>query len=157
SKNHEKDLYGAESRSSILNRLLADKDVIGINGAFDGAQVTNAARALLEGGGRRICVSLKDSHRNPAAELEVKSAIDLQYPDHFLGSVPVLAGSDISKNSYDRTPTSSALTNADAHAALAPTLFKAEDELRQSSQYAGTFLVSHINGGVAGIAKTKAI
>jgi N-methylhydantoinase A/oxoprolinase/acetone carboxylase beta subunit len=157
SKNHEKDLYGAESRSSILNRLLADKDVIGLNGAFDGAQVTNAARALLEGGVRRICVSLKDSHRNPAAELEVKSAIDLQYPDHFLGSVPVLAGSDISKSSDDRTRTYCAVINAYTHGALAATLFKAEDELRQTSQYAGTFLVSHINGGVAGIAKTKAI
>ena len=157
SKNHEKDLYGADSRSSILNRLLADKDVIGLNGAFDGAQVTNAARALLEGGVRRICVSLKDSHRNPAAELEVKSAIDLQYPDHFLGSVPVLAGSDISKSSDDRTRTYCAVINAYTHGALAATLFKAEDELRQTSQYTGTFLVSHINGGVAGIAKTKAI
>ena len=157
SKNHERDLYGAEPRSSILNRLLADKDIIGLNGAFDGAQVTNAARALLEGGVRRICVSLKDSHRNPAAELEVKSAIDLQYPDHFLGSVPVLAGSDISKSSDDRTRTYCAVINAYTHGALAATLFKAEDELRQSSQYAGTFLVSHINGGVAGIAKTKAI
>ena len=157
SKNHERDLYGAEPRSSILNRLLADKDIIGLNGALDGAQVTNAARALLEGGVRRICVSLKDSHRNPAAELEVKSAIDLQYPDHFLGSVPVLAGSDISKSSDDRTRTYCAVINAYTHGALAATLFKAEDELRQSSQYAGTFLVSHINGGVAGIAKTKAI
>jgi N-methylhydantoinase A len=157
SKNHEKDLYGADSHSSILNRLLADKDVIGVNGSFDAAQVTNAARALLEGGVRRICVSLKDSHRNPAAELEVKSAIDLQYPDHFLGSVPVLAGSDISKSSDDRTRTYCAVINAYTHGALAATLFKAEDELRQSSQYAGTFLVSHINGGVAGIAKTKAI
>ncbi len=157
SKNHEKGLYGVDPRSSILNRLLTDKDVIGLNGAFDGAQVTNAARALLEGGVRRICVSLKDSHRNPAAELEVKSAIDLQYPDHFLGSVPVLAGSDISKSSDDRTRTYCAVINAYTHGALAATLFKAEDELRQSSQYAGTFLVSHINGGVAGIAKTKAI
>ena len=157
SKNHERDLYGAEPQSSILNRLLADKDIIGLNGAFDGAQVTNAARTLLEGGVRRICVSLKDSHRNPAAELEVKSAIDLQYPDHFLGSVPVLAGSDISKSSDDRTRTYCAVINAYTHGALAATLFKAEDELRQSSQYAGTFLVSHINGGVAGIAKTKAI
>ncbi|HXP68530.1 MAG TPA: hydantoinase/oxoprolinase family protein [Candidatus Dormibacteraeota bacterium] len=157
SKNHERDLYGADPRSSILNRLLADKDIIGLNGSFDAAQVTNAARTLLEGGVRRICVSLKDSHRNAAAELAVKSAIDLQYPDHFLGSVPVLAGSDISKSSDDRTRTYCAVINAYTHGALAATLFKAEDELRQTSQYAGTFLVSHINGGVAGIAKTKAI
>jgi acetophenone carboxylase len=157
SKSHEKDLYGKDSRSSLLNRLLTEKDVIGINGSFDAAQVTNAARALLEGGVRRICVSLKDSHRNPAEELAAKSAIDLQYPDHFLGSVPVLAGSAISKSSDDRTRAYCAVINAYTHGALAATLFKAEDDLRQTSQYAGTFLVSHINGGVAGIAKTKAI
>ncbi len=81
----------------------------------------------------------------------------MQYPDHFLGSVPVLAGSDISKSADDRTRTYCAVINAYTHGALAATLFKAEDELRQSSQYAGSFLVSHINGGVAGIAKTKAI
>ena len=157
SKGHEKDLYGDGSRSLLLNRLLTEKDVIGVNGRFDGAEVTNAARALLEGGVRRICVSLKSSHKDPAVELAVKSAIDQQYPDHFLGSVPVLAGSDISKSSDDRTRTYCAVINAYTHGALAATLFKAEDELRQTSQYAGTFLVSHINGGVAGIAKTKAI
>ncbi|MGH9746459.1 MAG: hydantoinase/oxoprolinase family protein [Candidatus Acidiferrales bacterium] len=157
SQGHEKNLYGHEASSSILNRLLAEKDVIGVNGFSDAAAVTNAARALLEGGVRRICVSLKGSHRDSAAELAVKSAIDLQYPDHFLGSVPVLAGSDISKSADDRTRTYSAVINAYTHGALAATLFKAEDELRQTSQYAGTFLVSHINGGVAGIAKTKAI
>ncbi|PYU60624.1 MAG: hypothetical protein DMG56_15365 [Acidobacteria bacterium] len=35
--------------------------------------------------------------------------------------------------------------------------WRAEDDLRQEHGYIGTFLVSHINGGVAGIAKTKAI
>jgi acetophenone carboxylase len=123
SKSHEKDLYGEDLQSSVLNRLLAEKDIIGLNGTFDAAQVTNAARALLEGGVRRICVSLKDSHRNPVAELSAKSAIDLQYPDHFLGSVPVLAGSDISKSSDDRTRTYCAVINAYTHGALAATLF----------------------------------
>jgi N-methylhydantoinase A len=157
SKGHEKDLYGKDLRSSVLGRLLVEKDIIGVNGSSDGIEVTNAARALLEGGVRRICVSLKGSHRNSVPELAVKSAIDLQYPDHFLGSVPVLAGSDISKSADDRTRTYCAVINAYTHGALAATLFKAEDELRQTSQYAGTFLVTHINGGVAGIAKTKAI
>ena len=157
SNGHEKDLYGKDPQSPILDRLLVEKDIVGVNGSADQAAVINAARALLEGGVRRICVSLKSSHRDSAAELAVKSAIDLQYPDHFLGSVPVLAGSDISKSADDRTRTYSAVINAYTHGALAATLFKAEDELRQTAQYAGTFLVSHINGGVAGIAKTKAI
>ncbi len=117
----------------------------------------NAARKLLESGVRRICVSLQDSHRDPRREIAIKKIIDQQYPDHFLGSVPVLAGSDISKSAEDRTRTYSALINTYTHGALAATLFKAEDELRESAGYTGTFLVSHINGGVAGIAKTKAI
>ena len=78
-------------------------------------------------------------------------------PITFLGSVPVLAGSDISKSSDDATRTYSALINTYTHGALAATLFKAEDELRETSGFTGTFLVSHINGGVAGVAKTKAI
>ena len=99
----------------------------------------------------------EDSHRHPERELSWKRTIDQQYPDHFLGSVPVLAGSDISKSSDDRTRAFCAVINAYTHGALAATLFKAEDDLRETSRYAGTFLVSHINGGVAGIAKTRAI
>ncbi len=157
SRGHEQNLYGSEDRSAVLNRLLADRDVIGVNGSASETEIMNAARALLESGVRRICISLKGSQRNPEREIAFKRIIDQQYPDHFLGSVPVLAGSDISKSADDRTRTHCALINAYTHGALAGTLFKAEDELRETSRYAGTFLVSHINGGVAGISKTKAI
>jgi N-methylhydantoinase A/oxoprolinase/acetone carboxylase beta subunit len=157
SKGHELDLYGPDPRSSVLDRLISQHDVIGLSPSADELEIMNAARKLLESGVRRICVSLQDSHRDPRREISVKRIIDQQYPDHFLGSVPVLAGSDISKSADDRTRTYSALINTYTHGALAATLFKAEDELRESAGYTGTFLVSHINGGVAGIAKTKAI
>jgi N-methylhydantoinase A/oxoprolinase/acetone carboxylase beta subunit len=156
-KGHELDLYGPEPRSSVLDRLISQQDVIGLSPTADEMEIMNAARRLLESGVRRICVSLQDSHRDPRREISIKRVIDQQYPDHFLGSVPVLAGSDISKSAEDRTRTYSALINTYTHGALAATLFKAEDELRESAGYTGTFLVSHINGGVAGIAKTKAI
>jgi acetophenone carboxylase len=157
SQGHEKDLYGGEAHSAVLNRLLTERDVIGMKDSQSETEVMNAARFLLENGVRRICISLKGGHRHPERELALKRIIDSQYPDHFLGSVPVLAGSDISKSSDDRTRTFCAVINAYTHGALAATLFKAEDELRQTSRYAGVFLVSHINGGVAGIAKTRAI
>jgi N-methylhydantoinase A/oxoprolinase/acetone carboxylase beta subunit len=157
SEGHQLDLYGPEARSSVLNRLISEHDVIGLGPSADELEIMNAARKLLESGVRRICVSLQDSHRDPRREISIKRIIDQQYPDHFLGSVPVLAGSDISKSAEDRTRTYSALINTYTHGALAATLFKAEDELRESAGYTGTFLVSHINGGVAGIAKTKAI
>jgi acetophenone carboxylase len=116
-----------------------------------------AVHALLESGVRRICVSLQDASRNPGAEIHIKRLIGQQYPDHFLGSVPVLAGSDVSKSTDDATRTCCALINAYTHGALAATLFKAEDELRETSRFSGSFLVSHTNGGAAGVAKTRAI
>jgi N-methylhydantoinase A len=157
SRGHEKDLYGKTQRSIVLDRILSERDVIGIEEGTSDTEIMNGVRALLESGVRRICVSLKNAHRSPAREMQIKRIIDLQYPDHFLGSVPVLAGSDISKSADDATRTHCAIINAYTHGALAATLFKAEDDLREIHRYSGTFLVSHINGGVAGIAKTKAI
>ena len=157
SESHEKNLYGSEAQSGILNKLLTAHDVIGMNDAATEPTIMNAARVLLESGVRRICISLEGAHRHPEREIAWKRIIDQQYPDHFLGSVPVLAGSDISKSADDRTRAYCAVINAYTHGALATTLFKAEDDLRDVSRYEGTFLVSHINGGVAGIAKTRAI
>lgn len=154
---HEEDLYGSAEQSASLHKLLTGRDVIGINGSAAETTIMNAARFLLERGVRRICISLQGAHRHPEREIAWKRIIDQQYPDHFLGSVPVLAGGDISKNADDFTRATCAVINAYTHGALAATLFKAEDDLRQTSKYTGTFLVSHINGGVAGIAKTKAI
>ena len=157
SRGHEKDLYGDAPRSTVLDRIVFESDVIGINESSSDTEIMNGVRSLLESGVRRICVSLKGAQRSPEREIRIKRIVDQQYPDHFLGSVPVLAGSDISKSADDATRTYCALINAYTHGALAATLFKAEDDLREGHRYAGTFLVSHINGGVAGIAKTKAI
>ena len=155
-RGHEKDLYGPQPASPILNRLVNDGNITGVDGA-SAPEILCAVRALLERGVRRICISLEGAHDNPEQELRIKRLIEEQYPDHFLGSVPVLAGSDISKNSDDMTRTYYALINAYTHSALAATLFKAEDELRYTQGYQRAFLVSHINGGVAGVSKTRAI
>ncbi len=157
SRGHEKDLYSNDARSVVLGRILFERDVIGLDAGASDADVMNAVRCLLETGVRRICVSFQGAHRTPEQETRIKKIVGQQYPDHFLGSVPVLAGSDISKNSDDMTRTYCALINAYTHGALAATLFKAEDDLREVHRYPGTFLVSHINGGVSGIAKTRAI
>ena len=157
SHGHEKSIYGGSPRSLVFDGVLAERDVIGLKGSAAETDIMNAARSLLESGVRRICVSLKGSNRHPGREIWIKRTIDQQYPDHFLGSVPVLAGSDISKSGDDQTRTFCALINAYTHGALAGTLFKAEDELRETSRYSGAFLVSHINGGVAGVAKTRAM
>lgn len=156
SRGHEKDLYSSDDSSLLLNKLVDEKNVIGIDGVYDPA-VLNAVRLLLENGVRRICISLKGALQDPEPEQRLKRVIDEQYPDHYLGSVPVLTGSDICQNTDDTTRTHYAVINAYLHSALAATLFKAEDELRYTQGYSRAFLISHINGGVAGISKTRAI
>ena len=155
-RGHEKDLYGAQPASPALNRLVNEGNITGVDRA-SAPEILSAVRALLESGVRRICISLQGAHANPEQELQIKRLIEEQYPDHFLGSVPVLAGSDICKSTDDMTRTYYALINAYTHSALAATLFKAEDELRYTQGYQRAFLVSHINGGVAGVSKTRAI
>ena len=153
---HEKDLYSSQQPNPILNRLVDPKNVIGIDGMHDAA-ILGAVRALLESGVRRICISLQGAFQDPEPEARLKRIIDEQYPDHYLGSVPVLTGSDVCPNSDDSTRTYNAVINAYIHSALAATLFKAEDELRYTQGYARAFLISHINGGVAGVSKTRAL
>ena len=156
SKGHERDLYGSLNPSPILNRIVSEQNVIGIENTHD-ARVLTVVHSLLEQGVRRICISLGGALQNPRREQQIKQLIDEQYPDHYLGSVPVLAGTDICQNTDDMTRTYYAVINAYTHSALAATLFKAEDELRYVQGYTRAFLISHINGGVAGVSKTRAI
>jgi N-methylhydantoinase A len=156
SRGHERDLYGVQEASPILNKVVDENNVIGID-AVHGPEILTAVRSLLENGVRRICISLQGALQSPEHEQQIKRTIDEQYPDHFLGSVPVLTGSDICQNADDMTRTYYAVINAYTHSALAVTLFKAEDELRYTHGYSRAFLISHINGGVAGVSKTRAI
>ena len=156
SKSHERDLYGEQNLSPVLNKIVDENNIVGITGT-EGVEILTAVRSLLESGVRRICISLQGALQHPEQEQQIKRIIDEQYPDHFLGSVPVLTGSDLCQNTDDMTRTYSAVINAYTHSALAATLFKAEDELRYAHGYSRAFLISHINGGVAGVSKTRAI
>jgi N-methylhydantoinase A/oxoprolinase/acetone carboxylase beta subunit len=161
SRGHERDLYSKERVSPIVNKVVNETNIIGLEHSgvehLNGSEILAAVRSLLEGGVRRICISLQGALQNPEQEQHIKRTIDEQYPDHFLGSVPVLTGTDICQNADDMTRTYTTVINAYTHSALAVTLFKAEDELRYSHGYSRAFLISHINGGVAGVSKTRAI
>lgn len=156
SRGHQRDLYGKAEMSPIVNKVVDENNIIGLEHS-NAAEILSAVRSLLEGGVRRICISLQGALQNPEQEQHIKRIIDEQYPDHFLGSVPVLTGNEICQNTDDMTRTYYAVINAYTHSALAATLFKAEDELRYTHGYSRAFLISHINGGVAGVSKTRAI
>jgi N-methylhydantoinase A/oxoprolinase/acetone carboxylase beta subunit len=123
----------------------------------DAPAVLGLVKSLLERGVRRVCISLSGAFGNPEEERQLQAAISRQYPDHYLGSVPVLLGSDICKHPDDMTRTHVTLINAYVHGPLASTLFKAEDTLRAKYGWKRWLLIGHQSGGVARVSKTRAV
>ncbi len=156
SAGHEEDLYAKDSADAVLGTLVAPANVVGISRPIDPKAVLLAVKTLLENGVRRICISLDGSFEDASDEQEAKRAIESQYPDHFLGTVPVLLGSDLSHYPDTATRTNHSLINAYIHGPLASALYKAEDDLRAAG-YEHPLLIGHANGGVSRVSKTKAL
>ncbi len=155
SEGNEHSLYGQDSSPAL--GLLGQDSVIGLKQPVDQQAVLTLVKSLLERGVRRVCISLAGAFSDASDEQGMKAVIEQQYPDHFLGAVPALAGSDICKHPDDMTRTHYALINAYVHGPLADTLFKAEDRLRDEYGWKRQLLIGHQNGGVARVAKTRAV
>jgi N-methylhydantoinase A/oxoprolinase/acetone carboxylase beta subunit len=153
---HEQDLYGS-GRSPAVGTLVAEHNIIGLPENPDAGDVLAAVKRLFEDGVRRICVSLDGAFPDNSPERAVAAVIEGQYPDHYLGAVPVLIGSEMAQVDDEATRTHCSLINAYTHTRLASSLFQAEDMLKYDEGWDGPLLVGHINGGVARVGKTKAL
>lgn len=153
---HEKDLYGT-GVSRVVGELIDEANIIGLSAQASAGEVLAAVKVLLESGVRRICICLKDSFPDNTRERTIKAMIEDQYPDHIIGAVPVLLGSEMIALRHDQTRVHYSLMNAYTHNQLANSLFKAEDILRDDYRWNGPLLVGHTSGGVARIGKTKAV
>ena len=156
SRGQEELLYG-KGRSPVLGELVADGAVIGLPKNPSTAHVLGGVKKLLEAGVRRICVCLENAFPDNSAERAIKAAIEDQYPDHIIGAVPVLLGSEMAPLRHDQTRVHYSVMNAYTHTQLANSLFKAEDLLRDEHGWSGALLIGHTSGGVARIGKTKAV
>lgn len=152
----EEKLYGS-ARSPVVDELVAAENIISLPKSPEPEDVLAAVKELLESGVRRICLSLKDSFPDNSSETDLKRIIEDQYPDHIIGAVPVLLGSEMAQIAHDQTRAHFSLMNAYTHTHLANSLFKAEDMLRDEHAWNGALLVGHTSGGVARIGKTKAV
>lgn len=156
SEGHTDDLYDADAAAAVVGTLVSAEDITGIPSDADEATVRATIKSLLDKGIRRINVSLEGAFPDNTAEERIIEMIEADYPDHFLGSIPALAGSEVVLRPDDATRTIASLINAYVHPALANTLYRAEEIVRDQHGWLGNVLVGHINGGVARIGKTKA-
>ena len=149
-------LYG-EGTSPAVGRLIASHNIVELTDGASDREVLAAIRGLLEDGVRRIAVSMRGSFGDDSAEQAVRRLVDDNFPDHYLGAVPLVLGSEIVRHPDDQTRTHMALVNAYVHTPLAVALFKAEDELLERHNYRRPLYIAHVNGGVARVSKTKAV
>jgi N-methylhydantoinase A/oxoprolinase/acetone carboxylase beta subunit len=154
---HEQDLYSKNGLAARVTGTLIDAgDISGIAPDADDAAVRQAVKALLDKGIRRITISLAGAFADNSRELAIVETLEADYPDHFLGSIPALAASEIVRRPDDATRTAAALINAYVHPALATSLYRAEEIVREEHGWRGNVLIGHVEGGVARIGKTKA-
>lgn len=122
----------------------------------DAGAVMAAAQTLIDRGARCLVVVFANAEQNPANERLVRKIVKREYPNDFLGSVPVFLSSDISSRSGLAERMNTAVLNAYIHAKLVRLLYKAGEELRKRLYHKNLFIV-HNNGAVARVAKTRAI
>lgn len=156
SADHADDLYG-QGVSPAVGYLIHRADIATVRDPADQQEVLAAVRSLLERGVRRICVSFKDAFHDDSGERAIKRLVEEQFPDHYLGAVPALLGSEICRHPDAQTRTHMALINAYVHTPLAVALFNAEDRLLSQCGYRRPIYIGHVNGGVARVAKTKGV
>jgi len=119
-------------------------------------EVVSKTRYLLEQGARMVVVSLRRASFNPANEKRVRQILDIEYPPHYLGYVPVLLSHQVSRRPEDSLRTTAGLLNAYMHGELGRSLYRAEDILRQQGYRRPLFIV-HGNAGTARVIQTRAL
>lgn len=163
-KGYEETLY--QENNPILHYLVEPELVIGINESVSKVgivelepnedELRKATKTLLEAGARAFVVSLKNSHLNMANEKRIREFIQADFPTHYLGAKSILLSGEISRKSDDGIRTNAGVVNAYLHRDMVKYLYKADDGIRTKG-FPNHLLIAHSNGGVARVAKTKAI
>ncbi|MFH0959554.1 MAG: hydantoinase/oxoprolinase family protein [Pseudomonadota bacterium] len=119
-------------------------------------QVRERVRLLVERGAATIIVSLSGTEFSTDREYQVKEIISKYYPRHFMGSVPVLLGAQVSSSADFLERTNMAVLNAYCRPSMASRFLKIEEFLRVNG-HTHPLLVVNSSGASARVAKTKAI
>jgi N-methylhydantoinase A/oxoprolinase/acetone carboxylase beta subunit len=111
---------------------------------------------LVDKGARGFVVSLLFSYANPAHERRIAEIIRTEYPDFYLGAMPVVLSSEVTPKQNEYTRTVTTILNAYLHYSMWEQISGTGDELRNSG-YDKTIMMVHNSGGMAEVFRTAAI
>ncbi len=111
---------------------------------------------LVDRGARGFVISLIFSYANPAHERRLAEIIRREYPDFYLGAMPVVLSSEVAPKQNEYTRTVTTILNAYLHYSMWEQISGTGDELRNSG-YDKTIMMVHNSGGMAEVFRTAAI
>jgi N-methylhydantoinase A/oxoprolinase/acetone carboxylase beta subunit len=113
-------------------------------------------REMVDKGARGFVVSLLFSYLNPAHEREIRELIHSEYPESYLGAMPIMLSSEVLPKRWEYTRTNTTVLNAYLHQAMWEELAGMNDELRDHGYTRGIMMV-HNTGGMAEVYRTSAV
>jgi N-methylhydantoinase A len=118
--------------------------------------VLEKLQILVDRGAMGFVVGLLWSFANPAHERMIKEIIEEEYPEDYLGSMPVILSSDVSPKSAEYTRFTTTIVNAYIHGVMAEELTKLSNELRDGG-YKRPLVLVHNTGGMKKMSRTRAV
>jgi N-methylhydantoinase A/acetophenone carboxylase len=162
----ESGLYFEGKGSSPILPLLDKTLVRGVKETVDGSgsvqaeldpdSFRTAAEELLDNGARLLVVAFRNAALNPANELRAHSLFREWFPSHYLGTPFLLLSHEVSSRSGDAERLHSAVISGYLHRQLVVYLYKCDEAVRTRG-YKHPLLIVHSSGGLARVAKTKAL
>jgi N-methylhydantoinase A/oxoprolinase/acetone carboxylase beta subunit len=111
---------------------------------------------LVDRGARGFVVSLLFSYTNPEHERRIAEIIRREYPDFYLGAMPIMLSSQVTPKQNEYTRTVTTILNAYLHYSMWEQISGTGDELRNSG-YDKVIMMVHNSGGMAEVFRTAAI
>lgn len=119
-------------------------------------EVLEGLQYLVNRGAMGFVVSLLWSCANPVHEHRIKDIINEEYPDTYLGNMPILLSSDVSRKRGEYLRTMTTVLDAYLHRDLSEQLTSLNEELIDSG-YDKPLMIIHGTGGMSRLSHTAAV
>ena len=113
-------------------------------------------RSLVDQGVRGFVVCLLFGYINPVHERRIRALIEAEYPEVYLGAMPIMLSSDVLPKRWEYTRANTTILNAYLHQSMWEELAGMGDELRERG-YRGSIMLVHNTGGMAEVYRTAAV
>jgi N-methylhydantoinase A len=162
SGNENKDMARIDKPIPLIPRdmIVGLSERIGSNGRvvmpLQREDVLEKLQYLVEKGAMGYVVALQWSYYNPLHEMMVKQIIEEEYPEDYLGSMPVFLSHNISPKMGEYTRFTTTMVNAYIHGVMAEELARLIWELKDNGYTRPLILMQNV-GGMKKVTRTRAV